>query len=163
MKNNLFLKIGIGVLLVLVTGLTVKFAITYSNKPTGTTEVTTTINVPPTVALTHTIVTLVLPKTIEECDKIKEQVSKDDCYEGIAVVKQDSSICDKIQNQIYKDNCYGRVAATEKDLSICDKIQNQITKDFCYEGVAQAKQDSSICDKIQNQIYKDSCYNFIKK
>lgn len=92
------------------------------------------------------------------CNKIYNQVTKNNCYWAIAEIKQNFSICDKSQG---RDYCYRLVAAKKQDLSMCDKIQDQLWEDICYQDIAKTKQDISICDKILDQERRYYCFRFV--
>lgn len=92
------------------------------------------------------------------CNKIYNQVTKNNCYWAIAKIKQSFSICDKLQG---RDYCYRLVAAKKQDLSMCDKIRDQLWEDICYQDIAKAKQDVSICDKILDQERRYYCFRFV--
>jgi len=102
------------------------------------------------------------PDPLADCDKIEDQLYKNDCYVQVAKDKQDLSICDQIQDPINKTFCYKAVAIVAKDVSVCDKFR--VGWGVCYTAVARATKDPSLCEKIQEaQESKDICYASVER
>jgi hypothetical protein len=129
------------------------------------------------------------PLSLSDCEKAKDQLDKDMCYNKVAEFQKDASLCENIQSASQKDGCYFDAAiptgpyGVYKDPSNCERIQNQTTrevclaitrqdpskcedfdtafKDFCYWHIGMARQDLSICDKTNSSLFKESCYTLV--
>ncbi|OYT54236.1 MAG: hypothetical protein B6U72_03490 [Candidatus Altiarchaeales archaeon ex4484_2] len=114
----------------------------------------------------------------DECEIIKNQSLKDDCFLDIIAWKKSLpefiqlATCRIIQNQNMRDKCFTYTAIRQNKPGICAEISNKsffyITTckgikikhyylDECYLNLALKKRDTSLCEKINN-IYRNECY-----
>lgn len=103
--------------------------------------------------------------TLSDCQKVDERVSKDYCYNGLAVQNKQMDICSNIS----VDNNEAKVGRTKCLLNVasasnkCEdsRINNPIYRDMCYSMAAFQNNNSSICQKVQNQELRNSCYQTV--
>jgi len=106
-------------------------------------------------------------KNAQYCDQIKETgaVSRNDCYQGVAIAKNDSAMCAALadDNAGVKDICFIRIATNTMNEALCEKVSTQAdqfgwnNQNDCYTGVAVAKKDASVCEKIVQPQQKQTC------
>lgn len=105
------------------------------------------------------LVEAIEPKTNSvSCEDIVSKTEREQCYESLAVEKQDPDICDKIGDKSVKDGCYYRLAKDKQDLTICKEIFYAATHDKCYWDLAVEKMDEDICDNLVDSRRKAQCY-----
>ncbi|PLX28160.1 hypothetical protein C0583_00325 [Candidatus Parcubacteria bacterium] len=82
-----------------------------------------------------------------------------DCFQSIAVEKNDENICARIKDTFSGPRCFVLLAKQKVDVSICDKIEGRDSHvSDCIQGVAEQKNDESLCAQIEKSTYSDSCY-----
>ena len=98
---------------------------------------------------------MIKPLTVEVCDKLSDNLYKDDCYSEVVGQTKDILICEKISDDIgSKVNCYKNLALSENDPEICQKIDYNYFKEWC---ATDSIKDFLICRKI-----KDGNWNEVK-
>lgn len=86
----------------------------------------------------------------EDCDKLKIQSLRKQCYLKLAIQNRNSSFCDVIQSSPTKSECYRNLAKELKDKSICEKGGEC----GCYLVVAVETRDPLLCEYCP----KDECW-----
>ncbi len=97
--------------------------------------------------------------------------TKDECYEAIALNRDEIGFCGKIEGSKNRDTCYETFAVKLNDLSLCNKIEKEgdyssssfyvTSRNGCYSIIAANLNDLTICDQISSQATKWSCYRRI--
>ncbi len=89
------------------------------------------------------------------------QYSLDQCYEAVAVVKQDLDLCRRVNDEYMRGTCFIDIAAAKNDLSICDATESMFGplsfggygyQTSCYTKVAAVQNNASICAKISDSM-----------
>ncbi|MHA2407131.1 MAG: hypothetical protein ACXACA_02005 [Candidatus Ranarchaeia archaeon] len=97
-------------------------------------------------------------KSLLSCSEIVNDPSNyEQCYEGVAVGKQNHTMCLKLKNQTLSDHCYGEIAGSILDDDLCDKIIDQSSRNYCLQGLGIKKLNISICRKITECSPSESC------
>ena len=77
-------------------------------------------------------------KNLEECKAIDSIFERDNCYNDLAVEKQDIVICNEIRNCEYdgkKDKCYADIAIAKQDTEVCKYVQDKIYQSLCVKTI----------------------------
>lgn len=103
------------------------------------------------------------------CDELPGGEGKNNCYESLAIVKNDTAYC---YNVTYKsswlfekntDYCFQTVAHVNNNIKACEKIQDEEISDWCYTVLSFRLNDSNLCSKIFDNKTRDQCLNsFVK-
>ncbi|MDA3779976.1 MAG: hypothetical protein PF487_07140, partial [Bacteroidales bacterium] len=74
--------------------------------------------------------------------------------------KETTSQCDKIKNDISREYCYSQVAIDTFNVNICYDLKNLEIKNFCKERTKHSKMmyEINLCDKMQKGNEQDLCY-----
>ncbi len=92
-------------------------------------------------------------ETMDEvvCGRIFMPEYQHDCYEEIAIEKQNPSLCDNLSNQEDQQGCFLTAQAViAQDEQICSGITFSPHRDNCYILLAWKKQDRSLCDRLEH-------------
>lgn len=67
------------------------------------------------------------------------------------------SICEKEKNEMYKDACYDQLSKTFESSAICTKISDESLRDSCYLRIVLKSKDYSLCGSIMDSNLYSSC------
>jgi hypothetical protein len=97
--------------------------------------------------------------SLGDCDRMEDQLKKNQCYEQIAIDEGNPDICTKVRGNLMTEQCYIKVAAGNGDKEICDNIPeaSSISISKCYREVAQSTNDLSLCEKIEVEVLRERC------
>ena len=105
-----------------------------------------------------------IPKTsLEECEKITDELTKYDCYSIVATESNDASLCEQIpvvdyQSESTKIRCYSSLAVENDDLSFCDNLAGNMqhfpfsNKERCYKEVSTSCSDKKLMMKYSENV-----------
>ena len=79
------------------------------------------------------------------------------CYKNIGEVAINPDYCEKINDEIVRNDCFSSIAKLSKDDSICEKISSVRKKDLCYQTFMLELKDYSVCFKINDMNLKSIC------
>lgn len=65
------------------------------------------------------------------CTILVEEAEADDCWQQMALKKEDPKFCDNIQDSWWRDTCYMSMVRETGDRDLCDKIEDKYFKLTC--------------------------------
>jgi len=72
-------------------------------------------------------------KSVEECEKITSEYTKEYCYVNLAIKSGDSNLCEKDERRAdwCKQEVYKSLARKLNDLNLCNKLEDEYSKETC--------------------------------
>ena len=99
------------------------------------------------------------------CGGLDSDVTRSNCYYGVATATGNADLCPKIERVKTRDNCYRELSIYSDDANMCDAIEeNSVARDDCFHAMATKKMDTNLCyemegasdDKMKDCIYSAS-------
>lgn len=84
-------------------------------------------------------------------------VSKDLCYQTVAVETTSCSLCAKCVTDSYKDDCYTQCSLGSKDVTMCVYPSTEQKRDSCYYNFALTNSAPEVCDQIKFLAQRAVC------
>jgi len=98
--------------------------------------------------------------SLDYCLKIKEDEMRYRCLENREITEDE---CGTIEDINSRDYCYKGAGIRKNDIDICNKIDSEEKKGQCYEDVAFNMEKPSLCEDIKQYPLRESCYERIKQ
>ncbi|MBR9700048.1 hypothetical protein GOV09_06325 [Candidatus Woesearchaeota archaeon] len=96
-------------------------------------------------------------ESVDICEQIHPSAShsRNDCFNQIAVKKNDETICNSIGQESLADRCRTSIALKKNDETICE---GNSFKNFCWMQMAAKQQDFSLCLRMKDDYDgQDNC------
>jgi hypothetical protein len=95
----------------------------------------------------------------EECDAIKQEASKINCYRDVAIKTNNVLLCDFefLKDYASSDECVKAIASNTNNLQLCYQIPDSSILDDCLSAVSQNTMNKSICSLIKEQTKRILC------
>ncbi|MBU0662772.1 hypothetical protein KJ891_04890 [Candidatus Micrarchaeota archaeon] len=90
------------------------------------------------------------------CAKL-QRLSKDTCYEEVAIDALDYRVCQEMGVEVKRNRCLQKVGTKTASTDACSVISDRQMRDSCFDSVAYDNQNVQICLKVASTPIKDKC------
>lgn len=101
--------------------------------------------------------------SVEFCDQVVNEITKQNCITGIAVRKNDEKICEAHTDAAAKDFCLSLIlsdrAREAEDIDLCLRVPEESYRDSCFYAIVDKKASRDYCDNLGD--FKNKCLDIV--